>query len=90
MRDIALGLASILVAGCAGGPNGAALLAPCPPAALATCHARAVGCETPPHCYRTLGRVDCYEEPEPGRRTVEEVVPPAAGCHAPALRVRIG
>lgn len=74
------GLAALLIAGCAGQPGGVAYLSPCPPAALPIYHAEAAGCAGAPFCYRTLGQVDCYAEPEPRRRTVEEIVPSPEGC----------
>lgn len=88
MRRLALGMALIFLAACAPARD-AALVAPCPPAALATCHASAADCGAAPFCYRTLGRVDCYLEPEP-RRTVEEVVPAPAGCFLPLAPARLG
>lgn len=80
MRPIACFALAVLLAGCAGRAQETVLLAPCPPAALATCHAQAIGCGAPPFCYRTLGQVDCYPEPEPRRRTIEAVTPPPGGC----------
>ncbi len=88
MRAILLAPAALLVAGCAAQPAGVAFLAPCPPAALPTCHAEAAGCDVSPFCYRTLGQVDCYAAPEPRRRTIEEVAPAPAGCHVLLRPVR--
>lgn len=73
----ALALCLPLLAACVG-PRDYVTLGPCPPRALPVCHAGASGCETPPFCYRTLGVVDCYWAPEADRRTVEEIVAPAA------------
>jgi len=73
----ALALCLPLLAACAG-PMEHVAFAPCPPRALPVCHAGGSGCETAPFCYRTLGVVDCYPSPEPARRTVEEIVAPAA------------
>ena len=81
MGKIATAIAAMLLAGCAASDAGLTLVTPCPPSALPTCHAQASGCGAAPFCYRTLGQVDCYPEPEAGRRTVEEIVPPPAGCY---------
>jgi hypothetical protein len=88
MRAIILGC--LLLAGCAQPQVEATFVAPCPPAALPTCHAEAAGCLAAPYCYRTLGQVDCYAQPEPGRRTVEEVVPPPTGCYVLSRLDRAG
>jgi hypothetical protein len=86
MRAIVLWWCCLALAGCASQPDGAELVAPCPPAALPVCHAQAMGCGVGPFCYRTLGGVDCYGEPEPARRTIDAAAPPAA-CYVTPRRV---
>ena len=88
MRAIVLGC--LFLAGCAAQSGGVTFVNPCPPAALPTCHAQAAGCGAAPFCYRTLGQVDCYPAPAPGRRTVEEVVPPTTGCYVLSPLVHAG
>ena len=87
MRVIALWLCFLALAGCAARPSDVTLLSPCPPAALPACQVHAAGCDSAPFCYRTLGRVDCYRDPELARRTVEELVSPAA-CYVRSSPVR--
>ncbi len=86
MRAIVFWLCSLALAGCAERSD-VTLLSPCPPAALPTCQAHAAGCDSAPFCYRTLGQVDCYPEPELARRTIEEVVSPAR-CYVWSSSIR--